>query len=50
MEIINDSSKNVAQATQLLKQYLEQNDIENADLLVAAVDLLDKTIATLTKT
>lgn len=48
MEAINDSSKYVAQAHKLIKDYLELNDVENEALLQTARDLLEKTMEVLT--
>jgi hypothetical protein len=44
MEAINDSLKNVAKCAELVKSYLELNDIENEALLQLALELLEKTV------
>lgn len=49
MEAINDSSKYVTQAHKLIEEYLEKNDIDEEALLLAARDLLAKTIEILVK-
>ena len=44
MTAINDSLKHVAKSAELVKSYLEMNDIENEALLLTALDLLEKAI------
>ncbi len=47
---VNDSLKNVAKTAELVKTYLELNDIENEALLATALDLLVKTVDILSQT
>jgi len=49
MEAINDSLKHVAKSVELVKSYLELNDIENEPLLKLALELLEKTVEALSK-
>lgn len=41
MEAMNDSLRHVAKSAELVKSYLEMNDIENEALLLTALDLLE---------
>ena len=49
MEAINDSLRHVAKSVELVKSYLELNDIENEALLYVALSLLEKTVELLSK-
>ena len=49
MEAINDSLKNVAKSAELVRSYLELNDIENEALLQVALEMLEKTVEILSK-
>ena len=49
MEAINDSLKNVAKSVELVKSYVELNDVENQALLHLALELMEKTVEILSK-
>ena len=49
MEAVNDSLRHVAKSRELIKSYLELNDIENEALLSLALELLEKTVDALSK-
>jgi hypothetical protein len=49
MEAINDSLKRTAKSVELIKSYLEMNDIENEALLTLALELMEKTVDDLSK-
>ena len=44
---VNDSLKHVAKSAELVKAYLELNDVENEALLQTALDLLEKAVESL---
>lgn len=50
MEATNESLKNISQAKELLKEYLVLNDADNEALLYLSLELLDKSLAILSKT
>ena len=49
MEAINDSLKRCAKSAELIKSYLELNDIENEALLTLALELMEKSVEDLSK-
>lgn len=49
MEAINESSMIVAQSLQLIKDYIDMNDIEKTDLLNKAKDNLEIALEKLAK-
>lgn len=48
MEGLNEGTKLVAQAVELIKDYLEMNDIENEALLLKGIDILQEALVKLT--
>lgn len=49
-EAINDSLKQVSKSAELVKKYLEENDIENDSMLEDALKLLENVVEALSKT
>ncbi len=49
MEAINDSLKYVAKSVELVKSYVDINNIQNEPLLDLALELLEKTVEELSK-
>ena len=48
MEVINDVGKSLAQAIELIKQYLAENDIDRQVMLESAQIVLEKALEKLT--
>lgn len=50
MEAVNESAKNVAKSHELIKKFIDTDGADGNEILLSALDLLEKTLESLTKT